>query len=89
MKESLRMQKVSKIRITTICATKTTSDLGIVTLLQNFHDFFHCLSRYKQTLLLLLRQVHLLLLLLVTFEKLFFLQSVLEFFSLRMKLVKY
>ena len=81
MKESLRMQKVSKIRITTICATKTTSDFGKITWLQNFHDFFHCLSRYKQTLLLLLRQVDLLLLLL-TFEKIFILQTVLDFFSL-------
>ena len=34
------MQKSSKIRITTICTTKTTSDLGKVTFLQNFHDFF-------------------------------------------------
>ena len=40
VKESLRMQKVSKIRITITCATKTTSDLGKVTLLQIFHDFF-------------------------------------------------
>ena len=80
VKESLRMQNVSKIRNTTICATKTTSKLDKIILLQKFQDLFPCLSRYKQTLLLLLlRQVHLLLLLLLTFEKRFILQTVQDF----------
>ena len=83
MKESLRMQRYSKTRITAICAAKTTSDPGTVTLLENFHalHFFHSLSRLMKNLLLLLRQIHLLMLLFLAFEKRFILQTVLEFFS--------